>query len=56
LPDDGQQHELVKGHLVTMSATPSRPAMVAAEIGGEMRNSVRAHQLGRVGGADWGSS
>jgi Uma2 family endonuclease len=54
LPDDGQQHELVKGKLVTMSATSSRPAMVAAEIGGEIRNYVREHRLGRVGGADWG--
>src|SRR5688500_4732589 len=54
LPDDGRQHELVRGQLITMSATSSRPAMIAAEIGGEIRNFVRQHNLGRVGGADWG--
>jgi Uma2 family endonuclease len=54
LPDDGQQHELVNGRLITMSATSSRPAMIAAEIGGEIRNFVRQHKLGRVGDADWG--
>lgn len=54
LPDDGRQHELVNGRLITMSATSSRPAMLAAEIGLEIGLFVRQHKLGRVGGADWG--
>ena len=54
LPDDGQQHELVQGRLVTMSASGTRAALLATELGGEIRTFVRQHRLGRCGGADWG--
>lgn len=54
LPDDGQQHELVRGQLLTMSPTSSRPAMVATRFGLEIGVFVRQHGLGEVGGADWG--
>jgi Uma2 family endonuclease len=54
MPDDGRQHELVRGRLVTMSATSSRPAIVATRIGLEVGLFVRQHHLGEVAGADWG--
>src|SRR5262245_21265833 len=53
LPDDGRQHELVRGKLVTMSATSSRPAIVATRIGLEIGLFVRQNRLGEVAGADW---
>lgn len=55
MPDDDQhQYELVRGRLICMSPSSSKPAIVAGNIGGEVRSFVKEHRLGICGGADWG--
>ena len=54
MPDDGNQYELVKGKLVCMSASSSRPAIVAANVTISAGSFIRQNRLGACGGADWG--
>ena len=55
LPDDGRcQYELVRGRLIAMSPSSSRPAIVAGRVFRPLSNFVEEQRLGVCGGADWG--
>lgn len=55
LPDDGcHQYELVRGRLIKMSPSSSKPAIVAGRVLRPLGNFVDEHKLGVFGGADWG--
>jgi Uma2 family endonuclease len=50
LPDDGQRHELVRGELRTMAPPGEQHEWLMLNLGGPLRQYVRAHGLGRVYG------
>jgi Uma2 family endonuclease len=55
LPDHGRwQYELVRGTLICMAPSFSRPAIVGSNIGMRVGSFVQQHRLGLCGGADWG--
>lgn len=54
LPDDGQRHELIAGELRTMAPSGAEHGEIAATVVAPLRGYVRAHQLGRVFGAETG--
>lgn len=50
MPDDGMEHELIRGELRTMPPPGPRHEEIAAEILFRIGGHVRAHELGRVYG------
>lgn len=54
LPDDGMQHELVRGELRTMAPPFYEHGRSADRIGRSLENHVEAHQLGEVRRAEIG--
>lgn len=54
MPDDGFRYELVRGELRKMTPAGGRHGYLALEIGAELRNHVKAHELGRVFAAETG--
>lgn len=46
-------YELEEGRLILVAGTSSRPAIVAMNVGAEIRQFARRHDLGVTGGADW---
>ena len=54
LPEDGVQYELVEGELISMSPSGSPAAIIALNVGAEVRAFVKPRKLGVCGGADWG--
>lgn len=54
LPDDGFRYELVRGELRKMTPAGGRHGYLALEIGAELRNHVKANNLGRVFAAETG--
>ena len=54
LPDDGMRHELIYGELRTMAPSGSEHGWVALNIGGSLRQHVRARGLGRTFAAETG--
>ena len=55
LPDDGcHRYALVRGRLITMSPSSSKPAIVAGRVFRPLSNFVEEQRLGVCGGADWG--
>ena len=54
MPDDGFRRELVEGELRKMAPAGNRHGHLALEIGSELRNHVKANNLGRVYAAETG--
>lgn len=54
MPDDGQQHELVRGKLVTMSAGSLFSGHIGDRVGRRIGNFVEDNDLGITCGADRG--
>jgi Uma2 family endonuclease len=54
MPDDGFRYELVEGELCRMTPGGGEHGYLALELGAELRNHVKAHQLGRTFGAETG--
>ena len=55
LPDDDKRYELQKGRLIDVGGASPRSSAVAMAIGALLYVFVRQHNLGKVGGADWGA-
>lgn len=53
-PDDGLRYELVRGELREMAPAGNRHGYLALEIGAELRNHVKANELGRTYTAETG--
>lgn len=53
-PDMTETYELINGELVEVPPTRRENSWIALEIGSQLRNFVRKHDLGRVFGADGG--
>lgn len=53
-PDDGSRRELVKGEVRTMAPAGGKHGFVAGEIFGELRNYVKANDLGWTFAAETG--
>lgn len=54
MPDDGFRYELVRGELRKLPPASSDHGYLALEVGAELRNHVKAIQLGRTFGAETG--
>jgi Uma2 family endonuclease len=54
MPNDGFRYELVKGELKRMTPAGDEHGYVALELGAELRNYVKANDLGRVYAAETG--
>ena len=54
MPDDGFRHELVRGELRRMTPAGNRHGYVAGEIFADLRNHVKANDLGRTYAAETG--
>ncbi len=54
MPHSGVRHELVRGELRSMSPAGSEHGSIVAEITGFLQPFVKAHQLGKVFGAETG--
>lgn len=54
LPDDGKRRELVRGDLREMAPAGNEHGHIAGEIFGELRNYVKANELGRTYAAETG--
>lgn len=54
LPDDGKRRELVRGELREMAPAGNEHGYIASEILGELRNYVKANDLGRTYTAETG--
>ena len=54
LPADGMRHELIYGELATMAPSGSEHGWVALNVGGSLRQHVRARGLGRAFAAETG--
>lgn len=54
MPDDGKRRELVKGELREMAPAGNQHGYIAGEIFGELRNYVKANDLGRTYTAESG--
>lgn len=54
LPDDGQRHELIEGVLITMAPAGGEHGEIALDVGGLLRQHVKANELGRTFGAETG--
>lgn len=54
MPEDSVRHELVEGELREMAPAGNRHGYVAGEFFGELRNHVKANNLGRVYAAETG--
>lgn len=48
LPDTGKRTELIRGQIVEVPMPPPKYGYLCANISGEIRGYVRAHDLGRV--------
>lgn len=53
-PDDGFRYELIQGTLRKMAPAGGEHGYLAAEVGSELRNHVKANDLGRVFAAETG--
>lgn len=55
MPDDNRhQYELVRGKLICMAPSSSRPSIVAMRAAVRIGSFIDQHGLGIYGGADWG--
>lgn len=54
LPDDGQRRELIEGVVITMSPAGGEHGEIALDVGGPLRQHVKANGLGRTFGAETG--
>ena len=55
MPDDGyHRHELVKGELISMPPAGYEHGVIGFDIGAEIRQFVKANDLGRVSNSDTG--
>src|SRR5215203_2577165 len=54
MPDDGSRYELVRGELRRMAPAGNRHGYIAGEIFTELRNYVKANDLGRTYAAETG--
>ncbi|MEJ7840620.1 MAG: Uma2 family endonuclease [Rubrobacter sp.] len=54
MPDDGLRRELVRGELREMTPAGDEHGYLASEIASELRNHVKANQLGRTYTAETG--
>jgi hypothetical protein len=54
MPDDGSHYELVRGKLRRMTPAGNRHGYIAGELFAELRNHVKANNLGRTYAAETG--
>ena len=54
MPDDGMRHELIYGELRTMAPSSGEHGWIALNVGGPLREHVRAMALGRAFAAETG--
>jgi Uma2 family endonuclease len=54
MPDDGSRYELVRGKLRRMTPAGNRHGYIAGELFAELRNHVKANNLGRTYAAETG--
>jgi len=54
MPDDGSRYELVRGELRRMAPAGNRHGYIVGEIFAELRNYVKANDLGRTYAAETG--
>ncbi|MGE0534860.1 MAG: Uma2 family endonuclease [Pirellulales bacterium] len=54
MPEDGRNHELVRGELVVMTPAGFEHGWIVAEVGALLRDFVRANELGIIVSGDAG--
>jgi Uma2 family endonuclease len=54
MPDDGMQHELVRGELITRAAAGGLPGWITMRLATHLQNHVDGHQLGATFSSDTG--